>query len=53
MMERKDIQIRYQRCTIILTDTTGQRAMGQDAGQIIGSLSQPQHRSSPPGLSHR
>ncbi len=24
--------------TIILTDTTGQRAMGQDAGQIIGSL---------------
>ncbi len=24
--------------SIILTDTTGQRAMGQDAGQIIGSL---------------
>ncbi|CAK00874.1 hypothetical protein [Bartonella tribocorum] len=24
--------------TIILTNTTGQRAMGQDAGQIIGSL---------------
>ncbi len=38
-MERKDIQILYRRCTIILTDTTGQRAMGQDAGQIIGSLS--------------
>ncbi|WP_375696064.1 hypothetical protein [Bartonella sp. AC67GZZY] len=47
MMKWKNIQIRYQRCTIILTDITGQRAMGQGAGQIIGSLSitTSQHRA--------